>query len=470
MGIDPHSRGSVRDCRAQADIRPDQPSGSVSAWTYARTLGPFGLRVEDTALTYGAIAGHDPSDPASVSRPVELPALELEPCLKGTVIGVPSRFFFDRFDPEIADAVGNALSVMEGLGVELRTVRTPDVEAANSLHRLILLAEAASVHRRRLESHRTEFGDDVRALLAPGRFVLATEYLDAQRARREFCREFDSVLLDVDALAIPAVPIPTARIGELEIEVGGKIENVRLATTRNVRALNLTGLPVLSVPCGFRGDGMPVGMQIVGPKYGEAGILAIGHAYEQARIGTLGFLPWLKSQRTAQNALVPKRTSSSSGPAAVPTLLAGQGDAPRGQDSVHGNSSCVASRMARPTDAPRAGPRPGDVAVGREPWPEDSVEIARRAREKKPYTSSPAPSSDSPDRRGSPIPSGSMRIHFGLPYRCPSGPILSRTASKRSCLVPACFLAPWALRYLCAEKQVLHSVRAGRPLTSETIE
>ena len=246
------------------------------------TLGPFGLRVEDTALTYGAIAGHDPSDPASVSRPVELPALELEPCLKGTVIGVPSRFFFDRFDPEIADAVGNALSVMEGLGVELRTVRTPDVEAANSLHRLILLAEAASVHRRRLESHRTEFGDDVRALLDQGRFVLATEYLDAQRARREFCREFDSVLLDVDALAIPAVPIPTARIGELEIEVGGKIENVRLATTRNVRALNLTGLPVLSVPCGFRGDGMPVGMQIVGPKYGEAGILAIGHAYEQA--------------------------------------------------------------------------------------------------------------------------------------------------------------------------------------------
>jgi len=195
---------------------------------------------------------------------------------------VCSSDLFDRFDPEIADAVGNALSVMEGLGVELRTVRTPDVEAANSLHRLILLAEAASVHRRRLESHRTEFGDDVRALLDQGRFVLATEYLDAQRARREFCREFDSVLLDVDALAIPAVPIPTARIGELEIEVGGKIENVRLATTRNVRALNLTGLPVLSVPCGFRGDGMPVGMQIVGPKYGEAGILAIGHAYEQA--------------------------------------------------------------------------------------------------------------------------------------------------------------------------------------------
>ena len=246
------------------------------------TLGPFGLRVADTALTYGAIAGHDPNDPASVDRAVELPTLRSEPRLKETVIGVPARFLFDHLDTEIADAVGNALSSLEGLGAELRTVPTPNVEAANSLHRLILLAEATSVHRRRLESHRADFGDDVRALLDQGRFVLATDYLDAQRARREFCREFDAVLRDVDALVMPAVPIPTARIGELEIEVGGKVENVRLATTRNVRALNLTGLPVLSVPCGFRSDGMPVGLQIVGPKYGEAAILTIGHAYEQA--------------------------------------------------------------------------------------------------------------------------------------------------------------------------------------------
>ena len=246
------------------------------------TLGPFGLRVEDTALTYGAIAGYDPSDPASVNRPVDLPVLKSEPDLKETVIGVPSEFLFDHFDTEIADAIGDALSVLESLGAELRTVQTPDIEAANSLHRLILLAEATSVHRRRLESCREDFGDDVRALLDQGRFVLATEYLDAQRARREFCRGFDSVLHGVDALVIPAVPIPTARVGELEIEVGGKLENVRLATTRNIRALNLTGLPVLSVPCGFRSDGLPVGMQIVGPKYGEAGILTIGHAYEQA--------------------------------------------------------------------------------------------------------------------------------------------------------------------------------------------
>ncbi len=246
------------------------------------TLGPFGLQVEDAALVYAAMAGYDPSDPTSVDRPIDLPALKSEPHLKDTVIGVPSKFFFDHLDTEIADAVGNALTVLQGLGAELRTVRTPDIEAANSLHRLILLAEATSVHRHRLESRRADFGDDVRALLDQGRFVLATDYLDAQRARREFCRGFDSVLREVDALVIPSIPIPTARVGELEIEVGGRLENVRLATTRNIRALNLTGLPVLSVPCGFRSDGLPVGLQIVGPKFGEAGILALGHAYEQA--------------------------------------------------------------------------------------------------------------------------------------------------------------------------------------------
>ena len=245
------------------------------------TLGPFGLRVEDAALAYATMAGHDPADPASIIRPVELPTLKPEPCLEKTVIGVPSKFFFDHLDTEIADAVENALTVLQGLGAELRPVRVPDVEAANSLHRLILLAEATSVHRRRLESQREDFGDDVRALLDQGRFVLATDYLDAQRARREFCREFDAGLREVNALVIPAIPIPTARVGELEIEVGGKLENVRLATTRNIRALNLTGLPVLSVPCGFRSDGLPVGIQIVGPKFGEAGILAIGHAFEQ---------------------------------------------------------------------------------------------------------------------------------------------------------------------------------------------
>ena len=246
------------------------------------TLGPFGTSVRDTALSYAAMAGHDPRDPVSSDEPVSSPELGADLRLDGTSIGIPDRFFFDGLVEEVETAVRGALRVLEDLGAEVKQVAMPDFEHANSLHRLILLAEATSVHRARLEERRQDFGDDVRALLDQGRFVLATDYLDAQRARRGFCEAFDAVFETVDALVAPSIPIPTARIGELTISVGGEPENVRLATTRNIRAINLTGLPVLAVPCGFHGDGMPIGLQIVGPKYREDRILRIGHAYEQA--------------------------------------------------------------------------------------------------------------------------------------------------------------------------------------------
>ncbi len=246
------------------------------------TLGPFALTVRDTALAYHEICGKDAGDPSTVDAPAEIPPFESEPNLSGAVIGLPSTFFFDNLHPDVDTAVRSALRRLEELGAELQEVSVPEIEPANSLHRLILLAEATSVHRRRLEERPQDFGDDVRSLLEQGRLVLATDYLDAQRARRRFCAEFAAALRRVDALVMPAIPIPTARIGELEIEVNGAMENVRLATTRNIRALNLTGLPVLSVPCGFHGDGLPIGLQIVGRAFDESRILAIGHAYQQA--------------------------------------------------------------------------------------------------------------------------------------------------------------------------------------------
>jgi len=244
------------------------------------TLGPFGLTVQDAALVYQAIAGQDGYDPATVDRPVELPRFDAEPSLKGVAIGVPRVPYYECLDPAVDSAVQAALSVLTGLGAQLREVTVPDVDLANSLHRLILLAEATSVHHRRLEERREEFGEDVRALLEQGRLVVASDYLNAQRQRTRFCREFVRALQTVDALVMPAVPIPTARVGELEVEVNGRLENVRLATTRNTRPLNLTGLPVLSVPCGFNSDGLPVGVQIVGRAFDERRVLEIGHAYE----------------------------------------------------------------------------------------------------------------------------------------------------------------------------------------------
>lgn len=233
------------------------------------TLGPFALRVEDLALVYAAIAD-----------------FEAEPrwrlLLDGIALGVPADFYWQNLAPDVEAAARDALRVFESLGAELEPVEVPDIETFNDLHRLILLAEATSVHRRRLAERREDFGEDVRALLEQGLSVLATDYLEAQRARRAFRRDFGAAFERVDALLAPAVPVQTAGIGELEIHVRGKLENVRLATTRNIRALNLTALPVLSVPCGFQADGLPVGLQIVGPEGAERKILKIGRAYEKA--------------------------------------------------------------------------------------------------------------------------------------------------------------------------------------------
>ena len=172
--------------------------------------------------------------------------------------------------------------MLESLGAELRDVPVPDIEFVNRVQLLILQAEASWVHLGLLNEHVEEIGKDVRKLLEQGRYVLASEYLEARRERRNLCREFEAAFNQADVIAMPAVPIPTAHIGQDEIRVLGKLENVRMATTRNIRSMNLFGVPVVSVPCGFHGDGLPIGLQIAGPVHGVAIALKVARAYEQA--------------------------------------------------------------------------------------------------------------------------------------------------------------------------------------------
>jgi len=244
--------------------------------------GPFGFTVRDTAQVYSAMAGYDPRDGSSADQPLGVPTLAAEPSLAGRKLGVPENFYFDDLDPEVEAAVRKAISVLDGLGAELVPIKAPDIAEFNEVARLILLAEASSVHEKRLTERRADFGDDVRALFDQGRFVRATDYLNAQRRRRDLIDAFNDLLSQVDAIVTPTIPVPPAKIGQNTLTIRGVEHNVRLATTRIVRALNLTGLPLLSIPCGFTQENLPIGLQIIGRLWDEAGILEIGHAYEQA--------------------------------------------------------------------------------------------------------------------------------------------------------------------------------------------
>jgi aspartyl-tRNA(Asn)/glutamyl-tRNA(Gln) amidotransferase subunit A len=253
-------------------------------------MGPLTRAVRDAALVLNAIAGHDPRDPASSRRPAP-DFLPEEGCsIRGLRIGVPENFYFDRIDSEVETAVWRALATAESLGATVKPIQVPDVTGLNAVARVTLLAEASALLEPFLKD-RSRFGADVLALLDQGRLVPATDYVNAQRLRRRFRRQFEALWSGVDCFVTPATPAPAARIGDTVVQLGGIDEDVRLAATRLVRGINPLGLPALAMPCGISASGLPVGLQIVGRAFDEATLLRAGAALEDAGIGLRGTHP-----------------------------------------------------------------------------------------------------------------------------------------------------------------------------------
>ena len=244
-------------------------------------MGPLARSVRDAAVTLNLIAGHDPRDDSSSRQPVRdyLPPPEVD--LSGVRIGLPENFFFERLDPAVDAAVRAKARLAESLGARVETIRVPGIAALNAVGRVILLSEASALMERHL-ARREDFGADVLALLDQGRLIPATDYINAQRLRRVLIDEFRGVWKKVDCLFTPATPAAAPRIGQTSIEFDGVGEDVRLASTRLVRGINVLGAPALAMPCGFDAAGLPLGLQIVGRPFEEHLILRIGAALEDA--------------------------------------------------------------------------------------------------------------------------------------------------------------------------------------------
>jgi aspartyl-tRNA(Asn)/glutamyl-tRNA(Gln) amidotransferase subunit A len=247
-------------------------------------VGPLTRSVRDAALALNAIAGHDPLDPTSSRRPIVDYVPEEGCSIRGVRVGLAESFYFDRLHEEVESAVRGALARAESLGAVVKPVRLPDIPALNAVARMVLLAEASAVAEPWPED-RSLYGADVRALLDQGRLVPATDYINAQRLRRKMRREFDQVWKEVDCLITPATPSAAPRIGDTTVRLGGRDEDVRLASTRLVRGVNALGYPALAMPCGLTASGLPVGLQIIGPAFDEALLLRIGAALEDGGVG-----------------------------------------------------------------------------------------------------------------------------------------------------------------------------------------
>jgi aspartyl-tRNA(Asn)/glutamyl-tRNA(Gln) amidotransferase subunit A len=242
-------------------------------------IGPLTQTVRDAAIAFQAMAGYDDRDPSSNRHPVSGYVPPASCSIAGLRIGIPLNYYLDAIEPEVRASFDRMAKLSESLGARLAPVKVPDVDALNVVARTLLLVEASAVFEPYL-ANREKFGDDVLALLDQGRLVPATAYVNAQRLRRHFIQEWRLMFDAVDCLLTPTTPTAAPLIGQKQMELEGQMYDVRLATTRFMRGINVLGLPALSIPCGKTAGGLPMGLQIVGRAFEEDLVLRVGAALE----------------------------------------------------------------------------------------------------------------------------------------------------------------------------------------------
>lgn len=249
--------------------------------------GPLAATVRDAALVLEAISGYDSRDPASSRRNPGLVCPPPVAAIKGLRIGLPSNYFFDRVQSAVKEAVYRAASVAESLGARLMPVTTPDMEGLTAVHRIILLSEASSALGE-FHDRRSEMGADVRVLYEQGRLISAVDYLDAQRLRTRFRRQFARLFESIDVLLTPATLFSAPPIGRDTISVDGVERDVRLLATASVRGINVLGYPALAMPCGLDPERMPLGLQVIARPFEEGMLLNAAAALEDAGVSAIG--------------------------------------------------------------------------------------------------------------------------------------------------------------------------------------
>jgi aspartyl-tRNA(Asn)/glutamyl-tRNA(Gln) amidotransferase subunit A len=237
--------------------------------------------VADCALLLQAIAGADPRDAASSGEPVPHYSAGLDQGVAGLRMGIPREYFFEIVEPEVERLVDEAIARLAQLGAHIEEVSLPHVGHAQVAGNVIMSSESAAWHAAWLRERPADYGADVLQRIRGGLLVHATEYLHCQQMRTLIQQDFASAFDRVDVVLAPTVPLVAPPIGRT-MEPGGPLNLVpRSIANRTTVPCNLTGMPAISVPCGFA-DGLPVGLQIMGRAFAEPMVLRVAAAYESA--------------------------------------------------------------------------------------------------------------------------------------------------------------------------------------------
>jgi aspartyl-tRNA(Asn)/glutamyl-tRNA(Gln) amidotransferase subunit A len=307
--------GSIRQPAALCSCVGLKPTyGRVSRYglvAFASSLdqiGTFTKTTEEAAMLLEVIAGHDPRDNTSIDRFVPKYTQSLHGGVKGLRLGVPKEYFIEGIDPEVEKAVRAAIDEYKRKGAEIVEVSLPHTKYAVAVYYIIATAECSAnlarfdgvrygkraanpkdildmYGRTRAES----FGAEVKRRIILGTYVLSSGYYDAyynraQKVRQMIAEDFRQAFQKCDALLTPTSPTAAFKIGERTQDP----LQMYLADIFTI-AVNLAGICGVSIPCGFTSGKLPIGLQIIGPKWGEETMLRVAHSYEQAT-------PWHKEK------------------------------------------------------------------------------------------------------------------------------------------------------------------------------
>jgi aspartyl-tRNA(Asn)/glutamyl-tRNA(Gln) amidotransferase subunit A len=299
--------GSIRQPAALCGIVGLKPTygrvsryGLIAFGSSLDQIGPLTKTVKDSAILLEAIAGFDPKDSTSVDTPVPNYVSELEGGVKGLRIGVPEEYFIEGLNEEVKAKVMAAIEHYKSLGAEIKPIKLPHTKYAVAVYYLVATAEASSnlarfdgvqygirehaenIYEMYQKTRQKGFGDEVKRRIILGTFALSSGYYDAyylkaQKVRTLFKQDYEKAFKEVDVIISPTSPTTAFKVGEKQEDP----LSMYLSDIYTISA-NLTGLPAISIPCGFDSKGLPIGLQLTAPAFEEGVMLRAAHTYEQS--------------------------------------------------------------------------------------------------------------------------------------------------------------------------------------------
>ena len=244
--------------------------------------GPLSYTVADSAYALNAISGHDPRDPGSARTEVPDFAEALGQPITDLRVGICRNHMFGNNQPDVDAAIEGAIRFYRDAGARLVEFELPILAFGLGAIFAIELSSSTAYHSRNLASGAvTGFTNDVRTLIEMGRLVTGPDYLKAEQLRRVLIDDLAKIFVDVDVIIGPTCPLTAWPIGEWTVRVGAQDESVLAASWRLTYPWNLAGLPAISLPCGFDGDGLPIGLQLAGRPFDEMNLIRAADAYER---------------------------------------------------------------------------------------------------------------------------------------------------------------------------------------------